>query len=215
MLSRVIMTLAGIAALSACAAQPPSPQSMAVSVAFGMRNYCGLGVSPAIAVSNPPPGTARYRVRMVNTEVMFPTPYETTVESAGPAIAEGAMADYPGPCPGEFQRPRYRFTVTAVDGGGRALASAENIQLIVPLSLLVQRNREGIEQAPVSPTTAATRQRRGGPSPVIEINPFDTVSNIPRARLYRDPTDDAFGAEPLSNLDPERATRANSIYSIY
>ena len=215
MLSRVIMPLAAVAALSACAAQPPAPQSMAVSVAFGMRNYCGLGVSPAITVTDPPPGTARYRVRMVNTEVLFPTPYETTVEATGPAIAEGAMADYPGPCPGEFQRPRYRFTVTALDRSGRAVASADYVQLVVPLPLLVQRNREGVEQAPVSPVSAATRQRRGGPAPVIEINPIDTVSNIPRARLYRYPTDDAFGAEPLSELEFNRPTRSNSIYSIY
>ncbi len=213
--SRVIMTLAAAAALSACAAPPPGPQSMAVAVAFGMRNYCGLGTSPAIAVTDPPAGTARYRVRMVNMEVMFPSAYETTVDSSGAAIPEGAMADYPGPCPGEFQRPRYRFTVTAIDGAGRALASADYVQLVVPLTLLVQRNREGVEQAPVNPLSAASRQRRGGPNPVIEINPVDTVTNVARPRLYRNPTDDAFGAEPLSALEADRATRANSVYSIY
>ncbi len=212
---RVIMALAAVAALSACAAEPPAPQSMAVAVSFGMRNYCGLGTSPAIAVTNPPAGTARYRVRMVNTEVVFPTAYETTVDSPGTSIPEGAMANYSGPCPGEFQRPRYRFTVTAVDGGGRALASADYVQLVVPLALLVQRSREGVEQTPVNPVTAAGRQRRGGPNPVIEINPVDAVTDSPRARLYRDPTDEAFGAEPLGALDVNRATRANSVYSIY
>ena len=47
--SRVIMALAAAAALSACASEPQSPQSMSVAVDFGMRNYCGLGTSPAIA----------------------------------------------------------------------------------------------------------------------------------------------------------------------
>jgi len=217
MLRRVIMTLALPGVLAACAAEAPAPAApaMSVNVAFGQRNYCGMGVSPAISIVNPPPGTARYKVRMVNTEVLFPSAFEATVESAGATIGEGALANYPGPCPGEYQRPRYRFTVSALDGGGRTLASAENTQLVVPLQLLVQRNREGVQQPAVNPVAAIGQQRIGGPLPVIEIRPTDEVSTIAPTRLYRDPSDEAFGTTPIDSLEPERVRRANSVYSIY
>ena len=62
---------------------------------------------------------------MRNVDVLLPSPWEMTMTANGAVIPEGAGSDYRGPCPGEFQRHRYRFTVTALDTNGRALGQAQ------------------------------------------------------------------------------------------
>src|SRR6185436_19501227 len=107
---RVIIVGGALLALASCATEPtPGPNAMAIDVAFGLANLCGPGVSPKITVINPPAATARYAIRMRNIDVLVPSPWEATVNASGAVIAEGAAPDYRGPCPGEFQRHRYRF----------------------------------------------------------------------------------------------------------
>jgi phosphatidylethanolamine-binding protein (PEBP) family uncharacterized protein len=188
---------AALLALAACASQSaPDPRAMTIGVTFGLANLCGQGVSPEITVINPPPATARYAIRMRNIDVLLPSPWEATVNASGAVIPAGAAPGYRGPCPGEFQRHRYRFTVTALDAAGQALAEAQSVQLAVAASALVQRTQEGVAQPPVSPLTAAQRPRPRGPSPVLEIGPFLGVTGTGLQRLYREPPDPVFAPDP-------------------
>jgi hypothetical protein len=199
-MTRRVTTCAGacLLALAACAPEiPNAPTGMAIDVAFGLANLCALGVSPAITVANPPPATAKYAVSMRNVDVLLPSPWETTVNADGAVIPAGAGASYRGPCPGEFQRHRYRFTVTALDAGGRPLGEAQTTHIAVAASAYVQRNQEGIAQPPVSALTAVGRQRTfGGPNPVLDIGPLQGVAGRRTQSFYREADDPVFGPVP-------------------
>lgn len=200
---RIVTAAAGLLALAACASEPANdPRAMAIDVTFGLANLCSQGVSPEITVINPPAATAKYAIRMRNIDVLLPSPWEATVNASGAVIPQGAAADYRGPCPGQFQRHRYRFTVTALDAGGQALAEAQAVQLAVAASAFVQRNQEGIAQPPISAMTAAGRQRiRGGPSPVLEIGPYLGVAGTRPQTFYRESDDPVFEPDPRGSLD--------------
>src|SRR5262249_28306495 len=133
----------------------------------------------------------------------LPSTWEATVNANGAVIPEGAAADYRGPCPGEFQRHRYRFTVTALDAGGHALASAQSIQIAVNASIYVQRSTEGIAQPPISAHAAAGRlllSGRGsaGPSTPNDIGPYLGIAGWGAQRIYRESDDPVFGPGPSS-----------------
>ena len=92
--------------------------------------------------------------------------------------------------------------MTALDAGGRALAEAQNVQIVVAPSLYVQRNREGIAQPPVSGITALTTPRtRVGPVPVIEINPLQGVAGWQAQNFYRESSDPVFDPVPRTSPD--------------
>jgi hypothetical protein len=188
-----LAAVACVLALAGCAGETPAPDphGMAIDVAFGLNNLCSLGVSPKITVSNPPPATAKYAIEMRNIDVLFPSPWQGTVIANGTIIPEGAGADYRGPCEGEFQRHRYRFTVTALDAGGRALAQAQDIELVSAASGYVQRNALGIAQPPRT-GLAVPGSGRPGPAPTLEIAPILGVAGWPAQSLYREPDDPVF-----------------------
>jgi phosphatidylethanolamine-binding protein (PEBP) family uncharacterized protein len=183
-MSRCVVAVAGLLLLASCATEsPPDSHAMAIDVAFGLGNLCGAGVSPQITISNPPAATSKYSVEMRNIDVLLPTPWQATVNANGAVIPEGAGPDYRGPCPGEFQRHRYRFTVTALDAAGRALASAQATDVAVATTLYVQRNQEGNAQPPITGMTAANRfireqRQASGPDPAAEIGPYLGVVGI-------------------------------------
>jgi hypothetical protein len=189
-----LAAVACVLALAGCAGEAPAPDpnGMAIAVALGLSNLCSNGVSPKITVSNPPPATAKYAIEMRNIDVLFPSPWQGTVIADGAIIPEGAGADYRGPCEGEFQRHRYRFTVTALDAGGRALAQAQSIELAAAASAYVQRNALGIAQPPLTGLAVRATSGRPGPDPTLEIAPILGVAGWRAQSLYREPDDPVF-----------------------
>jgi hypothetical protein len=161
----LLTAAAALLALASCApATPPYPElpRLGVATGFGIGNLCGLGVSPAIAITNPPAGTARYRVRMTNTSVLVQTPWQETIPASKDGVAEGAAASYPAPCMGTFQQYQYRFDVMALDANDRPLAYGQTTTTAVALDRLVRRQ-------PTGPSaTAPTRSNVPGAPPVIE-----------------------------------------------
>lgn len=176
MIRRQVKALTLAVALAACAdtTRGPGIGDLQIIVQFGEENYCGLGVSPAIGVGGVPTATAQYRVGITMVDAVFGTHWEEVIPATDQVIPQGAARTYRGPCPGQYQRLRYRFEVAALDGAGRELARGSTTELIVPLSEAVAMRRRG--QAPTG---------RFGPFPVARerIPPI-----IPRA-----PTDPAFG----------------------
>jgi hypothetical protein len=121
------LILAGMAMLAAaCAPYRPGPSgvpTMGVRTFFGADHVCSLGVSPPIELDNAPNNAARYRVRytVINVLISSSFQYETPANDKG-RIAEGAYADYRGPCAGETSALIYRIEVLALDAEGRSLA---------------------------------------------------------------------------------------------
>jgi hypothetical protein len=161
-----LTAVAALLALASCApATPPYPElpRLTVATGFGVRNLCGLGVSPAIAVTNAPSGTVRYRVRMTNTSVLVQTPWQETIPATKDGIAEGAAASYPAPCMGTFQQYQYRFDVMALDANDRPLAYGQAATTAVALDRLVRQAR----RTPGAATPPSASNVPGAP-PVID-----------------------------------------------
>jgi len=121
------LALAGAVALVACApARGPHADvpSLDLRVRFALANLCNGGMSPPIAVDRAPAGAESYVVRIVNVSVLRPRVQEWTIPAGGEPgrIPYGALKDYAGPCPGEFQRFNYRVEVLALDREGRRVA---------------------------------------------------------------------------------------------
>ncbi len=96
-------------------------QAMTFSYIIKENNKCG-GVSPAIKLTNVPPGTDRIKVEMKDLDVPTFNHWNNTFKYEGD-LPEGKGVNYYGPCPPSGKHT-YRVTVTALDGSGMALASA-------------------------------------------------------------------------------------------
>jgi hypothetical protein len=161
------MAAAPAALLAGCASPPqPFPElpRLGVSTQLSSHNLCGLGVSPAIAITNAPRATTQYRVRMTNTDVLFQTPWQTTADATPGGFPEGALVDYQAPCVGDltinsfYPYQQYRLEVLALDGQSRPLAYGYMTMLVYSVSATVDRERG------VASRTAA--QQRALPPPV-------------------------------------------------
>jgi len=118
------LAMAALSCLGACTYStvptgPAGAQRMNVRTFLDIRHMCSLGISPPIELDNSPPA-ARYRVRIVNTSVLYAPPADYEVAAKGPEIAEDALEGYRGVCPGETQAFTLRFEVLALDAQGRA-----------------------------------------------------------------------------------------------
>lgn len=142
--------VAAVLALVACASPaPPFPDlpRLSVGAQITSRNMCGLGVSPAIAIGDAPAATARYRFRMINTDILFQEPWQTTVAAASNGYSEGALADYEGPCFGErrLYAPApyfiYRLEVLALDARDRPLAYGQTSMVVWSLSDVLEQEK--------------------------------------------------------------------------
>jgi hypothetical protein len=131
---------------------------MALDVEFGVKNLCGLGVSPAMTLSPVPDGTARWRVKLTNIDALIQTPWEETLPATGATIAEGAAANYVAPCPGDTRVFRYRTEVMALDAEGRALAHGMAVRPIASLASLA-RTRGPVAPPPSDPLLDTLRGR--------------------------------------------------------
>lgn len=143
--SRAAGLVFGLAALAAgCAPSPPPfPElpRLAFSIPFSTKNMCGLGVSPAVVVPNPPEGTVRYKLQMTNASVLFQQPWQEVLPARPNGIPEGAAPDYPGPCPGDLQAFQYRFEVLALDAQNRPLAFGQTGIAVYPIDRELKRER--------------------------------------------------------------------------
>lgn len=168
-----------LAALASGCAPPPPPHpelpQLAVSVPFGTKNMCGLGVSPAVVVPNPPKGTTSYKVQMTNLSVLFQEPWKAELPARPNGIPEGAAPDYPGPCPGDLQAFSYRFEVMALDAQDQPLAYGQTSIAVYPIERTLKQER------------AATGGRTGAPmGPPEPSAPLEYP--LPYSRNFGTPT---------------------------
>lgn len=146
-----------IAAVGLCACAPPTPPypelpRLGVSAQIGSKNMCGLGMSPAIAISDVPGGTTQYALQITNIDVLYQQPWRATVLAVPTGIAEGAATNYDGPCLGDRQTYRYRIDVMAQDGSGRPLAYGQEVVQLYPIDRTVKSERDRKRQRPGTPT---------------------------------------------------------------
>jgi phosphatidylethanolamine-binding protein (PEBP) family uncharacterized protein len=88
-------------------------------------------ISPAFTLTGVPKGTKRLSFVMTDLEV--PTFHHggSTIAYTGDAVARGAIT-YTGPCPPRGERHDYRWTVEALDAGGKVLATATATAMFPP-----------------------------------------------------------------------------------
>ena len=97
---------------------------LGVDVAFGPKNKCA-GMSPEIRLSDVPPGTTSYDVKLTDLDVPDFRHWSQTLPAAGPVIREGAGTKYYGPCPPGGTQHRYRIEVSALGATGTPLAKGD------------------------------------------------------------------------------------------
>lgn len=144
-----VCIFAALLFLAACAndrGPHPNLPPLGIQAEFTSRNLCGLGVSPEVRLGGVPAGTAVYRWRMTNVSVLFAPSWQVDVPANGPLIPEGAVPDFPTPCPGELDQPRstsFRFEVMALAENGQPLAYGWNFISVRSLSsqLDIERRR--------------------------------------------------------------------------
>src|SRR5260370_31475284 len=117
MLSRVLIALAALAALSS--------DATAMSVKFSWAGYRACSSrSPAFSVSDVRAETARLALKMVDRDVpSYPHGGGTVAYRGKGEIAAGAFS-YKGPCPPSGRQHTYEWRVQALDRDGKAIGSA-------------------------------------------------------------------------------------------
>ncbi len=114
---RTLLVLASMLVLEAVS----FAQAMTINYVIAEKNKCG-GVSPAIKITNAPPGTERIKVEMKDLDVPSFNHWNNTFKYEG-NLPEGKGVNYYGPCPPSGKHT-YRVTVTALDATGKVLATA-------------------------------------------------------------------------------------------
>jgi hypothetical protein len=158
-----IVLMAAASILAGCANESgpyPNLPPLGLRTAFTSKNLCGLGVSPEVRLGGVPAATASYRLRLTNISVLRATRWEATIKAEGPVIAEGAIADFVAPCPGELQTFNYRLEIMALAGDGQPLAYGWGFPSARSLTRQVQQEQAELSgrraksdpDAPVSPT---------------------------------------------------------------
>jgi Phosphatidylethanolamine-binding protein len=99
--------------------------AIAMSLSFSWAGVARCSSSPpAFSLSDVPPGTSRLSFNMVDLNLpSYPHGGGTISYQGDSQIAAGSFS-YKGPCPPERQRHNYRWTVKALDAGGKTLATA-------------------------------------------------------------------------------------------
>jgi hypothetical protein len=104
----------------------PDLPFLLISAGLTSQNLCGLGVSPRINLPNAPANAVRYRFKMTLVSALSGPTWETDVPATGNIIPEGALNDFPAPCPPEIQNYSYRVEMMAYDANDKPLAYGWN-----------------------------------------------------------------------------------------
>lgn len=117
-----IPVAAGVAALLLLLSASAKAADLGVEFKWSSSDRCSHS-SPEIHVSNVPEGTKSFKVRLKDLDVPnYRHGGGTVTADPSGVIPQGALTDgYNGPCPPEGTH-HYRFTVTALDNNGDALA---------------------------------------------------------------------------------------------
>ncbi len=122
--------------------EPPALPLLGVTAAIGIDNLCAEGTSPEIRLVAAPATATRYRVRMVNIDVLFGPTWEEDLPGASGVIAAGVAQSYIPPCPAPQTVYEYRLAVTALDPAGKELASGLTyVTVRSPAELAERRTR--------------------------------------------------------------------------
>jgi phosphatidylethanolamine-binding protein (PEBP) family uncharacterized protein len=107
--------------------------ALAMSVKFSWKGYQPCSTrSPAFVVSEVPSGTAQLVFKMVDKDVpTYPHGGGSITFTGNSEIHAGAFS-YRGPCPPSGQQHVYEWTVQALDGKGKALASTTAAEKFPP-----------------------------------------------------------------------------------
>ena len=129
MLSRVL-----ICAITGAAAFGILPSdAFAMSVKFSWKGYrpCSTS-SPAFIVSEVPSGTIRLSFEMVDKDVPTYPHGGGFIAFTGNSEIPAGVFSYKGPCPPNGQQHIYEWTVQALDGKGKAIASTTVVEKFPP-----------------------------------------------------------------------------------
>lgn len=99
-------------------------QASAFSASFSWSGIAACGTtSPAFRISGAPAGTKQLRFRMVDLNAPDYPHGGSTVAYSGGTVGRGAIS-YTGPCPPAGSKHTYRWTIEALDDGGKVLGTA-------------------------------------------------------------------------------------------
>jgi phosphatidylethanolamine-binding protein (PEBP) family uncharacterized protein len=96
---------------------------MSVSFEWGPTKKCFDPKSPPIALSGVPEGTKNLAIKMTDLNAVDYNHGGGTVAYSGQKSLPYGAFRYQGPCPPS--RHTYQFTVKALDGSGKVLATAK------------------------------------------------------------------------------------------
>lgn len=120
MLTCATFLTAGIVVVSTAATQ----NAIAMGASFSWRGTSACSsTSPAFKLSDVPSGTKTLSFSMVDKDKPTFNHGGGTVAYTGPSVARGAF-NYTGPCPPPGETHTYAWTVEAIDGSGKVLATA-------------------------------------------------------------------------------------------
>src|SRR5258706_15881983 len=107
--------------------------AIAMSLSFSWTGVARCSSNPpAFTLSDVPPGTSRLAFNMIDLNLpSYPHGGGTISYQGGGQIAAGSFS-YKGPCPPEHQRHNYRWTVKALDAGGKTLATTSATSAFPP-----------------------------------------------------------------------------------
>ena len=119
---RLATALPAMALLGAATLAPAPASAFSASFSWAGIAAC-TGMSPAFRISAAPAGTKQLRFKMVDLNVPDYAHGGSTVAYTGGTVAPGAIS-YIGPCPPAGTKHTYRWTIEAIDGGGKELGTA-------------------------------------------------------------------------------------------
>lgn len=118
---RTLSLLSMVAGLT-LAAMPSRADAFSVRFSWAGIPACET-ISPAFELAGVPAGTKRLSFNMTDLDVPTFRHGGSAIAYDGDAVKRGAIR-YTGPCPPDGQHHRYRWTVQALDAGGKVLATA-------------------------------------------------------------------------------------------